>query len=131
MYSKSVFLIINHVTRVAKGIATNKKGLANDPNNYETFENMIIADRVSKSNQVTASVIIDLLGGKVLKNRFDVDNTATFRDYVDRYQTEIGDALKRWGTQHPDNYKKLKGLTAIAEAEEVKNDTETNPYRRG
>jgi hypothetical protein len=115
MYSKSVFLVINHITRVAKGVASHKKSAANNPDNYEVHENMILADRVSKANQISASVIIDLLNGKVLKNRFSVDSTQVFKEYVDKYQTEIGDALRRWGTQNPDNYKKLKGLATEAE----------------
>lgn len=126
MYSKSVFLVINHITRVAQGVKTHKKGESTNPDNYEVHESMILADRVSKANQVSSSIIIDLLNGKVLKNRFSVSDTDVFKEYVDKYQAEIGDALRRWGSQKTDNYQKLKGLAAEAEGTKTDGTTDSN-----
>lgn len=112
MSNRSVFLVVSHVTRLAKGIHSNKKGVATNPDNWETLENMVITDNVNKRLMTMASVVIDLLNGKVVKNRFadQHSDTETFQSYVDRYQADIGVALKRWGSQDPNNYLKLKGL---------------------
>ncbi len=119
--SKSVYLIITHVTRLAAGLPSHKKGVSSNPDNYETFENMVLSDKVSRELNTRASVVIDLLGGKVLKNRFDLSDAEVFRDYVDRYQADIGEALKRWGASNADNYKKLKDLIPGD-----KNETDSN-----
>ena len=118
--SRSVYLIITHVTRLAKGVNSQKKGESNNPDNWETFENMVLADKVSNKLMREASVVIDLLAGKVMKSRFERADAETFRAYVDRYQADIGQALRKWGVQHPDNYKKLKGLADAAPG--AKND---------
>ncbi|MNR94406.1 hypothetical protein D3C72_254810 [compost metagenome] len=112
MSQRSVYLAVTHVTRLAKGIHSNKKGVSTDPDNWETLENMVITDNVNKRLMTMATVVIDLLNGKVIKNRFadQHSDAETFRSYVDRYQADIGAALKKWGTQDPENYKKLKGL---------------------
>ena len=114
MYSKSVFLIISHISRLVKGVDASKKGVSTNPDNYETFENMVISDKVARKHILSASVVIDLLNGKVLKNRHSVDDTSTFREYVDRYQQDIGAALRSWAAMNPDNYKKLKGIAGSA-----------------
>jgi len=108
--SKSVYLIVSHVTRLAAGVDASKKGVSSNPDNYETFENMIISDKVGRRHSTEASVIIDLLGGKVLKNRFDLTSTEVFKEYVDRYQEDVTAALKQWVANDVKNYDRLKGL---------------------
>lgn len=112
MSQRSVYLVVTHITRLAKGVQSNKKGVATNPDNWETLENMVITDNLNKRLTAMGTVIIDLLGGKVIKNRFADEHTdaETFRAYVDRYQDDIGAALKKWGTQDPNNYLKLKGM---------------------
>lgn len=124
--SRSVYLIVTHVTRLAKGINSNQKGVSSNPDNYETFENMILSDRVPNRMNREASVIIDLLNGKVVKNRFGATDTETFRAYVDRYQADIGAALRKWGIQNPDNYNRLRDLadTASPGATDDKTDSD-------
>lgn len=132
--SKSVYMVINHIQRPAAGVNMSVRGNAGNPDNWETFENMFIMDNVKRNALLTASVVIDLLAGKVLKNRFETDDSTTFREYVDRYQSDISEALKQWGRQDPNNFLRLKALADAADtakikaaAKEMKADDESNP----
>lgn len=125
--TSSVYMVISHIQRPAAGLNMNKRGVAGNPDNWETFENMALVDRVKKAQLQQASVIIDLLNGKVLKNRFETSDTQTFAEYVDRYQEDVTEALKLWGSRDPANYKKLKALSeaahAVQEAKKEADDT--------
>jgi hypothetical protein len=114
--NNSVFMVISHIQRPAAGVNMSVKGNSANPDNWETFENMALVDKVNKKALYSSSVIIDLLGGKVVKNRFDVSDSDTFREYVDRYQDDVTDALKTWGRKSPLNYAKLKTVSQAAHA---------------
>lgn len=128
MFNKSVFLVVSHVSRLAPGIKSHIKGVSSNPDNWETFENMVLVDRVSSSRVNTSSVIIDLLKGKVLKNRFDAPESEVFREYYARYQNDITEALRTWGSKSQENYLKLREIAdAVSQRESGESTDETNP----
>jgi len=123
MSNRSVYMIITHTSRPIKGLNTNRKGVLDDPDNWETSEKMVITDNLSRQLMTTGSIILDLIGGKVVKNRFEAKDTTVFREYVSRYQPDITAALKIWATKHPDNYNTLKKMWA----DEGGEDEQANP----
>jgi hypothetical protein len=124
--SKTVYLYVTHITRLSKNVASNKKGNATNPDNWETFENMAITDRENKKMLISASVVLDLVNGKVIKNRFDVPDTEIFKEYFDRYKDDITSALKQWMAMDNKNYERLKTLAQIQEPKDESNATDSN-----
>lgn len=111
------FLVITHVQRPSKSIDTRKAGWSTPDTEWDVSENMIVVDRIKTHQMNQATVILDLLHGKVVKNRFGDNNTAVFKAYFDRYQQDIVEALKTWGRKNPENH------AALTEAsEEGKNE---------
>lgn len=123
MSNRTVYLVVTHISKPIKGLKTNKKGVLDNPDNWETTENMVITDNLTTNLKTRASIILDLIGGKVTKSRFEASSTTVFREYVSRYQSDITDALKLWALKHPDNYKALQDMWN-AEGEE---DGKDNP----
>jgi adenosyl cobinamide kinase/adenosyl cobinamide phosphate guanylyltransferase len=122
MAKSSVYLVIEHISRPIKGVATHKKDQIENPDNWETFENMIIVDSYPNKMLYSASVIIDLMAGKVIKNMFEIDDQQMFKEYVSRYSEEIKDALKTWASKDITNYNKLKDLFSILDTTQGNNN---------
>lgn len=106
------FLVITHVQRPNKKIDTRKAGWSTPETEWDVSENMIVVDRIKMHQMNQASVILDLLHGKVVKNRFGENDIAVFKAYFDRYQQDIVEALKTWGRKNPENH---AALTAASE----------------
>lgn len=119
MKTKTVYMMITHVMKPIKGAASHKKSVAENPDNWETTENMIISDSVPRKKLYEASVVLDLLNAKVLKNRFELDDSQLFREYVDRYRTDIGEALREWALQSPENNARVREAMLLGKKDET------------
>lgn len=124
--SKTVYLYVSHITRLSKNVASNKKGNATNPDNWETYENMTIVDREHKKLLLSSSVVLDLVNGKVIKNRFDLPDTEIFKEYFDRYKDDITAALKQWMAMDNKNYERLKTLAQLQETKEDPDAADSN-----
>lgn len=94
------FLIVNTITRPAKGVQTNRKGWANDRNNWALFEIPSIVDRVSARHMREATIIIDVMSGDCVKNRFsEVADSEVAEHYLGKYRTEVAEAMDVWLTR--------------------------------
>jgi len=118
--NNSVFMVITHITKPIAGANMSRKETAANPDSWETTESMILVDRVPKNKVYTASIILDLLNGKVIKNRFDVADATVFREYMNRYSEDVTDALKMWGAKSPANFARLKEVAKFAQHEAAK-----------
>lgn len=112
------FMVVTHIQRPAKGVNTSKAGWSNADTEWDVSENMVIVDRVKTNQMNMASVILDLLEGTVVKNRFGDRNTEVFKAYFGRYQQEIIEALKTWGLKDPANRARLEQASADKAAKE-------------
>lgn len=79
----------------------------------EVFEKMVIVEKKSMTLKMLteASVAIDLLHSKVVKNRFDEPDQKVFVDYFNRYASDIIDTMGSWARSDPKNYEALRALT--------------------
>lgn len=98
------FLIVNSVQRPAKGVNTSKKGWADNPSNWNIFEQPAVADRVNAKAMTTATVIIDVMSGSVVKSRFDnVPDAEIVEHYLNKYRPQVAEAMDIWLTRAAKN----------------------------
>lgn len=111
------YMVITHRQKPAKGVHTNTK-VTDEATRWEVTENMVILDRPpSSSKSASASLVMDLLEGKVLKNRFagEVSDTEIFTRYFEQYREDITEALKEWALRSPENLMQLDKLVVTPE----------------
>lgn len=91
------FLVVNTVQRPAAGVNTSKKGWADTQSNWAIFEIPSVTDRVSNKIMREATVIIDVMGSSVIKNRFDnVSSDEVVTHYMTKYKPQIAEAMDIW-----------------------------------
>ena len=96
MKNKTLYLVIRHIH---KGNYEDKQAIS---------ENVVVTERLKPRDMTEASVVIDILGAKVVKDRFEKASTETFKYYVQQYQHLITKTLVKWGEQAPENMEHLK-----------------------
>ncbi|RYD26060.1 MAG: hypothetical protein EOP89_07825 [Lysobacteraceae bacterium] len=76
---------------------TSKKGWADDKANWAIFEVPSVTDRVSSKVMREATVIIDVMGSAVVKNRFDqVSSDEVVTHYMTKYKPQVAEAMDIW-----------------------------------
>lgn len=94
------FLVVNTIQRPQTGVNTNKAGWADEQGNWAIFENPYLVDRVSAKVMREATVIIDVLGSRAVKNRFDtVKEEEVVTHYVEKYKEQVKEAMDIWLTR--------------------------------
>lgn len=98
--SNRPFLIVDTIMRPSGLANTSKKGWTQDRANWQIFERPRVEDRVNNKALTEAQVIIDIMRGKVVKNRFD-DKTddEVCEHYLGKYMNECKKALDVWLTK--------------------------------
>lgn len=89
------FLIVEFTQQPRPKVNTKIKGWMNDPGNLVTFENVSIVDRV-KSRHASATLIIDIIDGKTIRNNTGKGDEEVIGHYIGRYADTIKDALTAW-----------------------------------
>ncbi len=96
--SKRPFLIIN--TRFLPGpkAATQVKNWAAD-SGWNVLEEVVIVDRINNRHQTYATLILDVLEDKVIKNGFhqSTDEDAK-KHYLEKYKDKLEQAIEVWAT---------------------------------
>jgi hypothetical protein len=92
------FLVLSEVARPAAGVRTEKKGWMDEPGQLVRFEQPSIVDRVSTNHLKGASLIVDLLNRKIVKNRYSAMGTEEqfLAYYLEKYAEQITEGLRIW-----------------------------------
>jgi hypothetical protein len=91
------FLVVRTITRPAKGVNTSKKGWAADQNNWSIFETASVEDRVSGRTMSEATVIVDVMRGNCVTNRFDrASDQEVAKHYLEKYRDSVERAMDLW-----------------------------------
>jgi len=95
---KRPFLIVNIVHRPSKRASTSVKGWGDDPSNWDSFEQTSVVDSVKSHHMQTASVIIDVMNGTTVKNRFSESMTSqqAAEHYLVKYKEDVTQAMSIW-----------------------------------
>lgn len=98
------FLIIESAAKPQKGVNTEKKGWAANASNFAIFERPSIVDRVKDKTLISATVIIDIMSGTMVKNRFDhVTDQEVIEHYLTKYRDHVTEAMDIWLTRQAQN----------------------------
>ena len=92
------FLIIEERARPAPNVKTERKGWMEVPGQVARFEIPSIVDRVADKHMMGASVIVDLLNRKMVKNRYSEMGTEEqfVTHYLEKYAEQITEGLRIW-----------------------------------
>jgi hypothetical protein len=94
--SKRPFLVINTKFLPGPGARTANKDWA-DQSGWNVVEEISIVDRVMTKHQTYATLIVDILEGKCVKNGFSnaaPEDAMAF--YLDKYRSQIKEAVGVW-----------------------------------
>ncbi len=91
------FLVINRSSKPSKGENTSLKNWG-ETGKWEVNEEIIIVDRVTDKHIGQATVIIDILQRKMVKNRYaaETDNETVLNHYMTTYKEHITDGIQTW-----------------------------------
>lgn len=96
--AKRPFLIVNNSFKPPAEANTSVKGWA-DQTGWDRHETIVIVDRVANKHLSSASVIIDILEVKVVKNSFDHTPQEVIKYFLVKYQDQIKESLKIWANK--------------------------------
>lgn len=114
------FLVVTNVARPSKDAKTSVKGWNNTQTNVNVFERVSVVDSVSGRLLQEATIIIDILNNKVVKNRYATssDEEKVLQHFISKYGKEVTQGLEIWARSN----RPVPKVTAL-EAE--KSETET------
>lgn len=115
------FLVVNTIQRPAAGVNTSKKGWTDNAANWSLYENPYVVDRVSNKIMIESTVIIDVMRGTAVKNRFEgASDEEVTNHYIDKYREQVKEAMDIWLTKmatrmaaDPNFAKSAKGDAAV------------------
>lgn len=91
------FLVIDLYNSPADHVKTHMKGWTGLPKNWMSRENPYVVDRINTKHMKQATVIIDLMNKKLIKNRFSgTPGDEVIAHYQSRYSTQIAEAMDIW-----------------------------------
>ena len=95
------FLVITQTGNAAKTAKTHKKDWKKTPDQFVIRETPMIVDRVSDKMLGEASIIIDILNTKLVKNRFDGSGEPEkiLEYYLGKYSKEVTHGIQIWTEQ--------------------------------
>lgn len=99
-----------------------------NPSVTETIEEMVISDRISNNQLDSATIIIDILNAKIIKNRDLIGSQEDLvSKYIDRYNVDVQGALSDWARQSPENAAAIAAIfQMLTESEEAEKANENN-----
>lgn len=96
-HSKRPFLVVDLYRRPVKGTRTSRKGWGDEDSAWDISENPYVVDRLTTRHMQSASAILDIFAGSVVKNRFpNTTDADLFAHYTKTYSTKIQEALAVW-----------------------------------
>jgi hypothetical protein len=95
--SKRPFVVITNRYRPAPGARTEQKGWA-DRAGWQTLEEMTVVDRVTDKHTTYATVIIDVMEAKVVRNGLKANTTdeEVLTHFMGKYKKQISEAVSIW-----------------------------------
>lgn len=105
------YMFITFIQRPSPGSKTNDPTWKEN-GTWEVTEKMVISDYPKSRMMLEASVVIDLLNTKVVKNRNGDLSDVSCNEYFARYYVEIVEALKVWAKKRPENLDALRKFNA-------------------
>jgi hypothetical protein len=103
-------MVVSYSFVLAAGQKSQSKGFM-ETAQWEPVENMVIVDRVSSKQEVSAELIIDLFENKVVKCRdADLDHDHLINTFVSRHYGEVKAALAKWIANDPTNLEKVQAF---------------------
>ena len=94
------FLVIGIISRPSQGVNTSKPGWAGVTGSTTVYEQPSLVDRVNDSHLKNASVIIDVINGKIVKNTFkDTPASEVVNHYLEKYRPQVTEAMDIWLNQ--------------------------------
>lgn len=92
------FLVITATTRPAANVHTNRKGWNEDRKNVVVTEQPMLVDRITTRHLREATVIVDILQDRLIKNRLLNASAVKIRDEVRKHQAMAADLKLRMKT---------------------------------
>ncbi len=91
------FLVINRRSKPSDGENTSSKNWG-ETAKWQVDEEIIIVDRVTNKHIMQATVIIDILQRKMVKNRYgsESDDATVLKHYLSTYKAHITDGIETW-----------------------------------
>lgn len=94
--SKRPFLIITNKFLPSKGAQTQQKNWT-EKSGWQTNEEMSVVDRVTSKHTSMATVIIDVMEAKVIKNGFvESSNDEIMQHFMTKYKAQLTEAIDIW-----------------------------------
>lgn len=94
--SKRPFMVITNRYTPGPNAQTQKKGWS-DVSGWVINEEMTLVDRITKKHETYATVIIDVMEAKVLRNRFnDMPNDGVLGHFMTKYKDQVQKAVSIW-----------------------------------
>lgn len=95
--SKRPFVVITNKYKPAPGARTEQKGWA-DRQGWQTLEEMTVVDRINNKHTTYASVIIDVMEAKLVRNALKGNATddEVLTHFMTKYKKQISEAVSIW-----------------------------------
>lgn len=120
------FMVITYSYVLAPGQKSQSQGFM-EKAEWEPVENMVIVDRVTSKQEVSAELIIDLFENKVVKCRdLELDHDRLIQVFVGRHYGEVKAALATWIAKDPTNLGRVQAFVDRFKAKEEAADDEGN-----
>ena len=119
---KLPYMFIVHTHNPKEGAHTNQKDWSKK-NEWAVTETAEFRDNIPDDLLLKSDVIIDILNGKIVKNRLEnVDNQQLIEHYMGKYQDKVVEAVRVFFQQNPDYWERM-----VKSAEEIAKQLETQP----
>lgn len=89
---KKCFLIATYISKPRDPSMTSVAGYLKDEKNVKFDEQVLVAKKVKPNELSTASVVLDLVNERVVKNRYN--NDATYVSLLEYYMRNYEDYIK-------------------------------------
>jgi hypothetical protein len=90
------FLIVTTSYRPGAGRATTVKNWGKEPSAWTMDEIPLLTDHISNKTMASATVIIDVVNAKMIKNRYDTEDDQVMAHYLSKFREQTKQALSLW-----------------------------------
>lgn len=91
------FLIIKTFHRPAANVSTVLKNWGEQPDAWVSHETPMVADHINRSMMESATVIIDLVNSKLIKNRYsDTPDDKVMEYYLNKFSAQTKEGISLW-----------------------------------
>ena len=92
------FLVVEIIGAPKSGTNTCKAGWAKTPQNWDMRERISLVDRVNHSTMAKATIIIDVLNKKAVKNPYaaEMNDEKVAQHFLFKYYEKVGEGIRNW-----------------------------------